>query len=177
MTEQEWLECADPVPMLEFLKSTASERRLRLFAVACCRRIWLELTDERSRRVVDTAELFADGGVTAATLARDKAAALLAEREICGHAAHYAARAAVYTASQPEVWEHLSAREFIEESFLWILECAVDSTGKYLELRQLTEDLRDVFHNPFRPATVDPASFSPTVVSLARAIYDERAFD
>jgi hypothetical protein len=37
--------------------------------------------------------------------------------------------------------------------------------------------LRDVFGNPFRPVTLDPAWRTANVVSLARAIYDERAFD
>ncbi|MBL8799394.1 MAG: hypothetical protein JNM56_36260 [Planctomycetia bacterium] len=37
--------------------------------------------------------------------------------------------------------------------------------------------IRDVLCNPFRPVTVDSSWLTPTVVSLATAIYEERAFD
>ncbi|MBL8793520.1 MAG: hypothetical protein JNM56_06430 [Planctomycetia bacterium] len=37
--------------------------------------------------------------------------------------------------------------------------------------------LRDIFGNPFRPITIDAAWLTSTVVSLAQAIYNERAFD
>ena len=33
MTEQEWLACEKPTPMLEFLHGKASNRKLRLFVV------------------------------------------------------------------------------------------------------------------------------------------------
>jgi hypothetical protein len=37
--------------------------------------------------------------------------------------------------------------------------------------------LRDIFDNSFRPITIDPRWLTSTVIDLAQAIYDERAFD
>jgi hypothetical protein len=66
VNEQEWAVCDNPDEMLNFLQGTgcASERKLRLFAVACCRRIWHLMTDDRSRRIVVVSELDADGKAT-----------------------------------------------------------------------------------------------------------------
>src|SRR5262245_43853036 len=46
MTETEWLGSTDPAPMLHFLsEQQVSERKMRLLACACCRRIWQMLPD------------------------------------------------------------------------------------------------------------------------------------
>src|SRR5262249_8610729 len=37
--------------------------------------------------------------------------------------------------------------------------------------------LRCIFGNPFRPASIESACLTTTVVSLAQAIYEDRAFD
>src|SRR5438270_2154404 len=63
MTEAEWRECADPERILAWLlpSGRASERKLRLFAVACCRRVWHLFADPRCRDAVEVAERQADG--------------------------------------------------------------------------------------------------------------------
>src|SRR5262245_12611643 len=70
MTEQEWLAATHPSPMLEFLHSKASDRRLRLFACACCRRAWHLLHDARTRALVLIAERYADQATDDSQVAR-----------------------------------------------------------------------------------------------------------
>ncbi len=79
MTEAEWLAWTGPAPMLAFLRGTASDRKLRLYGCACCRRIWHLIQDGRSREAVDVAELFADGGANTRELLRARRQADAAE--------------------------------------------------------------------------------------------------
>src|SRR5262249_2543129 len=59
--EADWLACNDTYPLTHFLQAKASDRKLRLFSVACCRRIWHLIADERCQKAVEVAESFADG--------------------------------------------------------------------------------------------------------------------
>jgi hypothetical protein len=112
ITEAEWLACTRSTKMLGWLSisQSASETDLRRFAVACCRRIWEHLVDERSRRAVELAELDVQGrlGAEERLVAAQAAAAALAEAHrkldirTNGHL-HHAAWAAALCLGTPEV--------------------------------------------------------------------------
>jgi hypothetical protein len=81
MTEAEWLACTEPQRMLEFLRDKASDRKLRLFAVACCRAVWSQINDIRSRIAVDVTEQAADGLITPIQLSVTRCDAFEAKKE------------------------------------------------------------------------------------------------
>jgi hypothetical protein len=80
MTEAEWQSCADPRQMQQALRGRASERKLRLFAVACCHRLGPVLQDPRITAALDVAERHADGAATQADLEAALRGAALAQR-------------------------------------------------------------------------------------------------
>src|SRR4051794_32143321 len=60
MTEARWLACDDPSLMLDARRWAISMRKARLFAVACCRRIWHLLDSHQDRELVQLVERLAD---------------------------------------------------------------------------------------------------------------------
>ena len=62
MTEREWLGGVHAGPMLNFVRGRLSDRKLRLFACACCRRHRAVLRGVGNRRLLEACEDFADGG-------------------------------------------------------------------------------------------------------------------
>lgn len=64
MTEQEWSECNNVEVKLSGLGGKATERKVRLFAAACCRVVWHLMTDGWCKEAVELAERFADGHST-----------------------------------------------------------------------------------------------------------------
>jgi hypothetical protein len=199
MTEEEWLHGTDPEPMLEFLRGKASDRKLRLFACACCRRSrsiveaeWKNMvTDGRAGvevqwpkehadllgRAVHLGERVADGLADLAEMeslfsSPDEAD----EMRGCyadGADAAWAAKACAYQAR----WNanYLSPATYRRRARLrYHVPCQTDHDREHVLQSHL---LRDIFGNPFRPVAVDPIWLTERVVELARSIYDERAFD
>jgi hypothetical protein len=70
MTEQEWLTGESPQKMRGRLEESGgtSERKLRLFAAACCRRVGRWLLDPCQHAAVGVLERYADGLATASEL-------------------------------------------------------------------------------------------------------------
>src|SRR5690349_12323659 len=60
MTEEEWLSCKNLWQLFEQLDPRVYDRKLRLFAAACCRQIWDRFPDELCREVVELSEKYAD---------------------------------------------------------------------------------------------------------------------
>jgi hypothetical protein len=180
MTEAEWLACDDPEPMLVFLGGRPSERKVRLFACACCRRLGHLFLADECRQAVEVAERFADGGASEEQL---RQAHRLASR--AHDAFRWRAHAAPFAATQHPLWREEDGVE--PAGYAWLA-----STVRTASLRpdgsevggegQAQADLlRCVLGNPFRPPpSVNPAWLAweaGTVPKLAAAAYEERAFE
>jgi hypothetical protein len=195
MTEQEWLELSHPFRLLRGLGRRPSNRKRRLFACASCRHIWNLIADDDCRTAVAVAEREADGLVESVELAEFRAKAKAAsEQHTDPYFVRPCAAQACYRASkkrpgdavhawqdaisavQRQVWsEHGLSRQGSSPAEKEIGEIMKEVWA--VEMPRHVALLRDIFGNPFRPVTVDPAWLTVTVVSLATAIYDDRAFD
>jgi hypothetical protein len=188
MTEAEWLACADPESMLDFLRcgGKASDRKLRLFACACCRRIWHLLTDQRPRGAVDLAERYADGGASAAELEEAMSASVpsawgsptgganwSAQRALDTDASRTAAPMATAAAVALVTTKGTPRRTSNRPSRKWkrLWESTVTA-----EQQAQSALVRDLF-TAFRPVAVGPVWLTRragAVPSLAQAAYEER---
>jgi hypothetical protein len=250
LTETAWLESGAPYILLAFLELASGRwpiswfspsgtqsvtippeemaRKERLLACACCRRIWRHLDDQRSRRMVAVAELYADTRATQEELVAAKATAELAVREVVQTArgtswgaraawkvfdwldgeagplmlvpvvgfllsdafwnrlgatwpkrAAVAARsAALATGASPLALEWLFG--YARGAIAWTVPARARESVAVAEERWQASLVREVFGNPFRPVTVRHewlTAQGALVPTIARCIYEERAFD
>jgi hypothetical protein len=189
MTEAEWLACDDPEAMFRFAEDRVSERKLRLFSVACCRRVWRHLIDPRSRAAVEVAERFADGRATVAEL--DEAYRHASQAYTAGGEAFHghrtdierphsiSAHGAAVSLTQADAKSVDASRGAAYSTFHNISPYTDEELAGAVKPEQAAQLplLRCVVGNPFRAAALDPAWRTSTVLALANGIYDEKAFD
>jgi hypothetical protein len=192
MTEAEWLACTHPQPMLEFLRRKASDRNLRLFAVACCRRVWSSLEHEEFRDAVRKAEVFADGLADRAELlqAHEKARAVFVKLRGKDNGPGAALTASGFPSPPKSFLERVADAlddpwwedEFDKGDRLAPALVTARHAGRAADLqaaehREQAVLVHCLFGNPFRPRPVRGAWLTREVKTLADGIYAERAFD
>jgi hypothetical protein len=189
MTEQEWLNCTEPQRMLDFLRGKASDRRLRLFACACCRRVWYLLTEGRGRTAVEIAERYLatdnaypvpDNHLVILRCENESenlmASATTAAEEARASAAFAALKCLTFTGEAAAEYcsAHVVSAVFHAAS---AASAASAAAARVAERGQQARLLHELFGNPFCPISMDPHWFDwndATIVRLAQAAHDER---
>jgi hypothetical protein len=164
--------------MLSFLRERgvarrrSGRRKFRLLACACCRQVWPLLT-EQDRRAVEAAERSADGlAFPGEVVTRTPeghgdfirwSAAKAAAAVTLPNAAEAARQALGFA---PGALSRDVLTPWVVNQRRWA-ECEAYQRGLF----------RDLFGNPFRPVTLDPAWLAwhgGAVVKLAQSVYEER---
>jgi hypothetical protein len=157
MTEAEWLNCTNPRQMLSFLRKGASDRKLRLAAIACTRRLQHRPFFVRAiQHALDMAEQDADGLASHEEMATARATA----KAVGGALGLFAD----WAVSESSSAFHAA----------WACVCGVAN-----EKVEVWDLIRDIFHYPDSPATFDPAWrtwHQGLLVSMAQKMYDSREF-
>jgi hypothetical protein len=152
VTEAEWRACTDPVAMLEYVRERAGDRKLRLFAVACCRHNWDALAADSSRDAVEAAEQFADGEIDVTAL-----------REAWGRTTAFTCESLATSCLEPYPLHYWIRRQC--ENF---------------DLNDAVPILRDLFDHLFYPRAIEPLWLrlnDALVLRLAEVIYRDHAFE
>ena len=153
MTEEEWLSLKDPEGIFALLTEVASQRKCILFCIGCC----CFQARNRMTRPWRATEQFADGQITSEALAEiwyDGSSSM-------GTEAHFQSPPPL----QPKLW----ARDWSRRDF-------GSSIKPSLSPDAVTQIIRCIFGNPFRPVTLDTSWVTSTVTTLARTMYETRDF-
>jgi hypothetical protein len=196
VTEKEWLDCSEPEEMLFGLGELgASDRKVRLFMCACCRRVWHLFRDKRCQHAVEAAEGLSDGSTSDDEMneAQEEAETAAEEAEDID-LPHFeklalvgSTNAASFALSDSVGRPLTSDAKLAAEWTVYALAGSSPLKDPVLEAKRLSDFeaevrgqcglLRDIFGNPFAHVTVEPTWLTPAVVKLAQTIYDDQAFN
>jgi hypothetical protein len=169
MTENDWLHGGCLRDMLDYVEERATPRQLRLFACACCRRIWHLLSKDRGQRAVEVAERFADGQASARELAAANRA--VTPRPL----PHRSGDPAAYAASIAD------ARYAANSTAYDACQAPGDPAERDAERAAQLTLARCIFGNPFRPAPAVERSWlawdGGRVARIASQIADTGRFE
>ena len=190
---------ASLVAMLDLLNATGpTERKIRLLAVACCRRAWQLLPDDRSRRGVEATERYAEGRITEERLREAGREAYRAWRETevrCDDdednpnngphrdkAIFHAANAVVRLTGTGDGWRSAGCVESVASELrraAWFSAGGDPLAASGEEQRHQVLLCRDVFGDLLSATRLafDPGWRTDAVAGLARDIHDGRAFE
>lgn len=172
MTENDWLLGEKKQAMLQFIRETASARKLRLFLCAVLRSaaVWPQLTSRSSRRAVEVGERYADGMADRVEL---KAA------QSCAYGAY--SRMVMSARYTQERFAYLAQQATWSDSFLRTY--AMDWLARMVKHSSLDIPaalFHEVHGNPFAPAAFDPTWRrwgDGTLPRVAQGIYDTGVYD
>lgn len=196
MTEARWYECRDPVAALHFLEGRTSERKRRLFAVACCRRIEHLITQFKGAfRAVVLGERIANGEQPT-----EEACGLVSqlqgsafwlidgyrqekENNVLWNAACAAASCVSGVGPRP-IWSWptnlnnaaLHAASAVAHAARRNDRDPVNRAAQAVEAAAQMQFIDCIFGNPFYDCAFNPAWRTDTAVAVARQMYDARDF-
>lgn len=207
MNESQWLTVNELRPMVEFLRDKAGVRKQRLFAIACCRSVWHDLTDEE-RRYVESAEQYVEGNNLhdAQHIAAPFTGDHLSHWKRCYEKYKYLERThdcdPDYKQEIEDSWDasSLASRAFhrsimvrattrsnalveVSTTYRWepYTEAGLAVEAAPIIYNDLIENpcdlLREIFGNPFRSLQFDELPKESVAIKIAREIYVNRDFD
>lgn len=164
MTEPEWLACDDPALLLELISDARpSDRKLRLFAYDCCRRLDALLSDG-DRTVVAALERCAEGEIPPEKVLE----AAGVSRSPFGYTWGGSGQRAVAEAISVHAWAAATrARAYVVDA----VRTAEGRPARAAEWKRQSAIIRCVFGNPFRAVPLAPEWSTDTVLALAREAY------
>lgn len=188
-----WLQGTDWQALVAAIEAEPSDRKLRLYAAACCRAVWSMLPDVRSRAAVQAAEEFADAKIDHDALQtafravrysvgkhdtprlRAQSFAQQAARSTADLSSHQAATYAAQHSADAASWSQWGDAErdgATDEQF-----CRFRQAALLEQIASQTARFEEICP-PATPGKSSPSRswITPALLEMAQGIYDQRSF-